>query len=123
MRVHRPGRAHEGEFRAVPVARAVEVCPEEGYDARTRKAGHIRRRQGRAGTMLVWRIPLSMTAQEASGSRVSSPSTRRQIPSGFSSRSSGGRVTAGAFCHATGRRKRRIAVMPTDVWAGADVAG
>ena len=62
-------------------------------------------------------------SQPPSGARVSSPSTRRQIPSGFSSRSSGGSTAAGAFCHATGRRKRRIAVIPTDVCAGAEVAG
>ena len=45
------------------------------------------------------------------------------MPSGFASRSSGGRTAAGAFCQATGRRKRRIAVIPTEVCAGADVAG
>ena len=47
--------------------------------------------------------------------RASGIATRRQIPSGFSSRSSGGSTAAGAFCHATGRRKRRIAVIPTEV--------
>jgi hypothetical protein len=54
---------------------------------------------------------------------VSSPSTRRQIPSGLSSRSSGGSSSAGAFWNAIGRSQRRIAVMPTDVCAGAVVAG
>ena len=61
--------------------------------------------------------------QPPTGSRVSSPSTRRQIPSGLASCSSSGSTAAGAFCHTSGRRKRRIAVMPTDVWAGAEVAG
>jgi hypothetical protein len=39
--------------------------PVEGYGAMTRNAGHARRRRRRAEAMLVMRIPLSMTAFEA----------------------------------------------------------
>jgi len=45
------------------------------------------------------------------------------MPSEFSSRSAAGSSAAGAFCHATGRRKRRIAVVPTEVCSEALVAG
>jgi len=45
------------------------------------------------------------------------------MPSGFASWSSGARTCVGAFWKATGRRKRRIAVIPTEVGAGAVVAG
>jgi hypothetical protein len=44
----------------------------------------------------------------------STPSTRRGIPR-WSSVSSSGSTSIGAFCHVTGRRKRRIAVVPTEV--------
>ncbi len=41
----------------------------------------------------------------------------------MSAASAGGRSAAGAFWKATGRRKRPIAVMPTDVAAALELAG
>ena len=57
------------------------------------------------------------------GAWVSVPSTRRQMPSGFSSRSGGGSTCCGALCQLTGRMNRRVAVMPTEVKPGDVVAG
>ncbi len=57
------------------------------------------------------------------GQPVGTPSIRRLIPSGLSSRSSGGSAASGASWNATGRVKRWTAVMPTDVWSGLVVAG
>ena len=51
------------------------------------------------------------------------PSIIRRIPRGFKSFNSSGRIASGAFCHATGRAKRSIARVPTDVERLSDVAG
>lgn len=62
--------------------------------------------------------PLTKMCQ-ASGA----PSTRRGNPSGLSSLSSRGSSDCGTDWKLTGLRKRRIAVLPTEVCSGAVVAG
>ena len=48
-------------------------------------------------------------------SRVSAPSTNRQIPREFSSRSSNGSASSGKSWKQSGRTNRAIAALPTDV--------
>src|SRR5690606_17358953 len=54
---------------------------------------------------------------------VYSPFTIRQILRGFAFFSESGSSTSGTFWNATGRINRLIAVIPTEVVAGAVVAG
>ena len=124
--------------RSRPAARSAGRCAaREGRDANgpgerrgSREAGRraVRRRATRrrmprpSGPPM--RAAVDVRRRLTPNARASARRRRgARSPSGFSSRSSGGSTAAGAFCHATGRRKRRIAVIPTDVCAGADVAG
>ncbi|TXN30914.1 TetR/AcrR family transcriptional regulator [Lacisediminihabitans profunda] len=61
-----------------------------------------------------WKSPAQET-ECVHVTQTSTPSTRRGMPSGFSSRSAGGSIASGASWYAIGRRKRRTAVAPTDV--------
>lgn len=92
--------------------------PAERPDAQGPGTGTRRRGRGRAH-------PSERTRPRPGRHQTvgAAPFTRRGTPSGLSSRSSRGSSDCGTDWKDTGRRKRRIAVVPTDVCRGAVVAG